>query len=71
MSDFSLEMDAGAGQGAVIVGIDEVGRGPLAGPVMAAAVHIPFSLHSDPLMQEITDQKSLPSENAISFLRRL
>ena len=59
MSDFSLEMDAGAGQGAVIVGIDEVGRGPLAGPVMAAAVHIPFSLHSDPLMQEITDSKKL------------
>lgn len=59
MSDFSLEVDAGAKQGAVIVGIDEVGRGPLAGPVMAAAVHIPLALHSDPLMQDITDSKKL------------
>ncbi len=59
MSDFSLEMDAGAAQGAVIVGIDEVGRGPLAGPVMAAAVHIPFALHTDPLLKDVTDSKKL------------
>lgn len=59
LSDFSLEMDAGAAQGAVIVGIDEVGRGPLAGPVMAAAVHIPFALHADPLLKDVTDSKKL------------
>ena len=59
MSDFSLEMDAGAAQGAVIVGIDEVGRGPLAGPVMAAAVHIPLALHTDPLLRDVTDSKKL------------
>tara|TARA_E500000318_G_scaffold89677_2_gene87311 strand:+ start:704 stop:1357 length:654 start_codon:yes stop_codon:yes gene_type:complete len=59
LSDFSLEMDAGAAQGAVIVGIDEVGRGPLAGPVMAAAVHIPFALHTDPLLKDVTDSKKL------------
>lgn len=59
LSDFSLEVDAGADQGAVIVGIDEVGRGPLAGPVMAAAVHIPFALHTDPLLRDVTDSKKL------------
>ncbi|WP_339851882.1 ribonuclease HII [uncultured Nisaea sp.] len=52
-------MDAGAAQGAVIVGIDEVGRGPLAGPVMAAAVHIPLALHTDPLLRDVTDSKKL------------
>lgn len=38
--DFSLESDAlrRLGHGAVICGIDEAGRGPLAGPVVAAAV---------------------------------
>ena len=35
---FELELNLGAGQGRFIAGIDEVGRGPLAGPVTAAAV---------------------------------
>lgn len=30
--------------GLIRVGIDEVGRGPLAGPVMAAAVHLPVPI---------------------------
>nr|WP_323797826.1 ribonuclease HII [Nisaea sp.] len=59
LSDFSLEIEAGADQGAVIVGIDEVGRGPLAGPVMAAAVHIPFALHNEPFFRDVTDSKKL------------
>lgn len=32
---------------AVIVGIDEAGRGPLAGPVVAAAVHLPCPVRAD------------------------
>ena len=28
----------------VLVGVDEAGRGPLAGPVVAAAVHLPYEL---------------------------
>lgn len=38
MPDDKLEIELGALDGRVVVGIDEVGRGPLAGPVVAAAV---------------------------------
>ena len=36
--DFSLEQTAAAHGARRVVGVDEVGRGPLAGPVIAAAV---------------------------------
>jgi len=39
----------------IIAGIDEVGRGPLAGPVVAAAVILPNGFHHDSL----TDSKKL------------
>ena len=35
---FDLETDLGAQNGTLVAGVDEVGRGPLAGPVVAAAV---------------------------------
>lgn len=38
--DFSLESEAFSAGAAWVVGVDEVGRGPLAGPVMAAAVRL-------------------------------
>jgi ribonuclease HII len=37
MPDFALETRLGAGRGRVVVGVDEAGRGPWAGPVVAAA----------------------------------
>ena len=40
MPDFSFETQAGASRGRIICGVDEAGRGPLAGPVVAAAVII-------------------------------
>ena len=41
MPDFHLETAAGAGSGGRVAGVDEAGRGPLAGPVLAAAVVFP------------------------------
>ena len=38
MPDFIFETKAGASRGRTICGVDEAGRGPLAGPVVAAAV---------------------------------
>jgi ribonuclease HII len=50
-----------------VVGVDEVGRGCLAGPVVAGAVALPlsptsFSLESHPWLDEITDSKCLKPE---------
>eukprot|EP00546_Thalassionema_frauenfeldii_P007836 CAMPEP_0178926646 /NCGR_PEP_ID=MMETSP0786-20121207/18670_1 /TAXON_ID=186022 /ORGANISM="Thalassionema frauenfeldii, Strain CCMP 1798" /LENGTH=411 /DNA_ID=CAMNT_0020601835 /DNA_START=261 /DNA_END=1496 /DNA_ORIENTATION=+ len=39
-----------------VIGVDEAGRGPLAGPVVAAAVILPCNIHG------ITDSKKLTSE---------
>lgn len=38
MPDFALELKLAGPNGALICGVDEAGRGPLAGPVVAAAV---------------------------------
>ena len=42
-----------------LVGVDEAGRGPLAGPVTAAACYIPPELYTHPLMAQINDSKKL------------
>ena len=41
MPDYSYENEYGRAKGRVICGVDEVGRGPLAGPVVSAAVILP------------------------------
>ncbi len=43
----------------LLIGVDEAGRGPLAGPVVACACHIPAALHKHPLMAQINDSKKL------------
>ena len=45
-----------------VFGIDEAGRGPLAGPVVAACVHIPKSAYSLPFLSNIQDSKLLTLE---------
>lgn len=58
MTDFSYE-DQYDGD---VCGLDEVGRGPLAGPVVAACVIIPQTLRQHPDMAAITDSKALSFE---------
>jgi ribonuclease HII len=52
-----------------IAGIDEVGRGALAGPVMAAAVILPLHLDA-PWITEVRDSKQLrPAQRELLFHR--
>ena len=53
--DFSLENEI-AGP---VCGLDEVGRGPLAGPVVAACVYIPVEKRALPFVSKIRDSKKL------------
>ncbi len=43
----------------LVAGIDEVGRGPLAGPVVAAAVVLPPSIEGAPWLPRVRDSKQL------------
>jgi len=55
MPDFALE-DAASG---VVAGVDEVGRGPWAGPVVACAVVVDRTRFSDSLAARLDDSKKL------------
>lgn len=45
-----------------ICGIDEAGRGPLAGPVVAAAVVFPRHFRPSGILRRLDDSKKLPAE---------
>ena len=67
MPDFLLEHEARLGGAMIICGVDEVGRGPLAGPVMAAAAVIPLNEHGQPslepsLLSQLNDSKKLSAK---------
>jgi len=58
----SLEHERAFGEGVTVMGIDEAGRGPLAGPVFAAAVSVPLDRAADLLANEwqaVNDSKKL------------
>ena len=59
MPSFLHEDKMGRTKGVLIAGIDEVGRGPLAGPVIAAAVIWPCATDHTALWQRIDDSKKL------------
>lgn len=63
MPDFSIETECAY----PVCGIDEVGRGPLAGPVVAACVYIPETIRAEEWIAEIKDSKKL-SENKLNHL---
>ena len=54
-----LSFETALGQGRRVCGIDEVGRGPLAGPVVAAAVVLPPKGLPEHLARAINDSKAL------------
>ncbi len=56
MADFSLEEQYDGN----VCGLDEVGRGPLAGPVVAACVVIPKEKRTLDFIADIKDSKKLP-----------
>ncbi len=53
------EIRFGRNAGAVICGVDEVGRGPIAGPVVAAAVVLPPKDLPESVASRINDSKKL------------
>jgi len=55
MTDFSLENELGG----TVAGIDEAGRGPWAGPVVAAAVIFQGSALPDEILNGVKDSKKL------------
>ena len=55
------------GNGAVIAGVDEAGRGPLAGPVVAAAVVLP----PVPALPGLADSKTLAAPRRAALAERI
>ncbi len=54
-----LTLETACGAQAIVCGVDEVGRGPLAGPVMAAAVVLPPGGLPEAVARRIHDSKKL------------
>ncbi len=74
MPDFSCEIEARAKGYKYICGVDEAGRGPLAGPVCAAAVILPDGLIIDGLndSKKLSEKKreklyDIITQNAVAY----
>ena len=61
MPTFNLELELQRQGFPVIAGVDEVGRGPLAGPVVAAAVALPPECPGSAWLRLVDDSKALTS----------
>ena len=59
MPDYSLETAHGADTGQRVIGVDEAGRGPWAGPVTAAAVWLALDRLPRDLRRALDDSKKL------------
>jgi ribonuclease HII len=67
MPDLRLEKSVGG----IVVGIDEVGRGPWAGPVVAAAVVIDVACLTRKLRSSIDDSKKVPAPRRVEIAAAL
>ncbi|WP_424244443.1 ribonuclease HII [Elusimicrobium posterum] len=65
LQEFDLQKSA---NGIVLIGIDEAGRGPLAGPVVACAVCIPKEMY--PLFEDVNDSKKLTEPKRLKIYAR-
>lgn len=54
-----------------LIGVDEAGRGPLAGPVTACACYIPPALYNHPIMKAVNDSKKLSHKKRMSVAQEL
>jgi len=67
---FLFEEDLWAQGAELVAGVDEVGRGPLAGPVVAAAVILPAKA-SFPWLERVRDSKVLPARRREELAQRI
>lgn len=71
MPDFSLERKLGAGQGRIVCGVDEAGRGPWAGPVVAGAAILDAAKLPQELLGQLDDSKKLKRERRENVLEAM
>ena len=62
MPNWAHEIDAGMENGTLVCGVDEVGRGPLAGPVLACAVILDPARVPQSLQKRLDDSKKLSAD---------
>jgi ribonuclease HII len=64
----TIERDIRVGAGSLIAGVDEVGRGPLAGPVVACAVIMPPEQRA---IRGVDDSKRLTAPTRVVLAKRI
>jgi ribonuclease HII len=69
--DYALEQAAGASDACLVAGVDEAGRGALAGPVVAAAVIIDLARMPRLLRRTIRDSKLLTARQRAMVAQQL
>ena len=71
MPDFALEAAHGAEDGRVVIGLDEAGRGPWAGPVTAAAVWLAPQRLAPEFRAGLDDSKKLARRNREAIFQEM
>lgn len=63
MPDYTFEQQALDGGASSVCGVDEAGRGPLAGPVVAAAVILDPKTITEPIWHRLNDSKKMTAKS--------